>query len=140
AALIYGLVTDRIRRKWFPISPRALWSDLRDAITFKLSHDDLSVYNAVQRLSYVGVILAALLVFLSGLAIWKPVQFQGLTALSYDFQGARLAHFLAMAAIALFILIHVTLAVLVPRTIKSMITGRVRVKAKPVGTMPIAGE
>jgi len=140
AALIYGIVTGRIRRKWFPITPRALWHDLRDAATFKLSHDDLSVYNAVQRLSYVGVILAALLVFLSGLAIWKPVQFQGLTALFVDFQGARLVHFLAMAAIALFIVVHVKLAVLVPRTIKSMITGRVRVKADPSGAMPAAGE
>jgi thiosulfate reductase cytochrome b subunit len=139
-ALIYGLVTGRIRRKWFPITPRALWHDIRDALTFKLSHDDLSVYNAVQRLSYVGIILAALLVFLSGLAIWKPVQFQGLTALFVDFQGARLVHFLAMAAIVLFMLVHVTLAVLVPRTIRSMITGRVRVKANPSGAMPAAGE
>jgi thiosulfate reductase cytochrome b subunit len=139
-ALIYGLVTGRIRRKWFPITPTALWSDFRDALTFRLSHDDLSVYNAVQRLSYVGVVFAALLVFLSGLAIWKPVQFQGLTALFVDFQGARLVHFLAMAAIVLFLVVHVTLAVFVPRTIKSMITGRVRVKSTPSGAMPAAGE
>jgi thiosulfate reductase cytochrome b subunit len=68
------------------------------------------------------------------------VQFQGLMVIFYDFQGARLVHFLAMAAIALFILIHVTLAVLVPRTIKAMITGRVRVKVKPIGAMPATGE
>ena len=140
AALIYGLVTGRIRRKWFPITPMALWHDFRDAMTFRLNHDDLSVYNGVQRLSYVGVVLAALLVFLSGRAIWKPVQFQGLMMVFYDFQGARLAHFLAMAAIALFILVHVSLAILVPRTIKAMITGRVRVKVKPIGVMPAAGE
>jgi thiosulfate reductase cytochrome b subunit len=139
-ALIYGVVTGRIRQKWFPITSTALWNDFGDALTFRLSHDDLSVYNAVQRLSYVGVILAALIVFLSGLAIWKPVQFQGLMVIFYDFQGARLVHFLAMAAIALFILIHVTLAVLVPRTIKAMITGRVRVKVKPIGAMPATGE
>jgi thiosulfate reductase cytochrome b subunit len=140
-ALIYGLVTGRIRHKWFPITVAALWHDFRDALTFRLSHDDLSVYNAVQRLSYVGVILAALLVFASGLAIWKPVQFQWLTALFYDFQGARLAHFLGMAAIVAFLVVHVALAVLIPKTIKAMITGRVRVKAKTMGgAMPAAGE
>ena len=68
------------------------------------------------------------------------MQFQGLMMVFYDFQGARLAHFLAMAAIALFILVHVSLAILVPRTIKAMITGRVRVKVKPIGVMPAAGE
>ena len=140
AALIYGLATRRIQRKWFPITVAGLWRDFADALAFKLSHDDLSVYNAVQRLSYVGVVLATLLVFASGLAIWKPVQFQWLTALFYDFQGARLAHFLAMAAIVLFLIVHVALAVLVPRTIKAMITGTVRVKNKNAAAMPAPGE
>jgi thiosulfate reductase cytochrome b subunit len=140
AALIYGFATGRIQRKWFPISPRAVWRDLTDALTFRLSHDDLSVYNAVQRLSYVGVVLATLLAFASGLAIWKPVQFWWLTALFYDFQGARLAHFLAMAAIVLFLVLHVSLAILVPSTLKSMITGNVRVKSNSMGAMPAAGE
>ena len=42
----------------------------------KLSHDDLSIYNAVQRLLYLGVILAGVVIVLSGLSIWKPVQFK----------------------------------------------------------------
>ena len=129
AAFIYGFSTGRLQRKWFPVSIGAVRRDLADALIFRLSHDDLSVYNAVQKLSYIGVVLAALLVFASGLAIWKPVQFWWLTALFYDFQGARLVHFLAMAAIVAFLIIHVALALLVPRTLKSMITGNVRVKA-----------
>jgi thiosulfate reductase cytochrome b subunit len=140
AALIYGLVTRRIQRKWFPITPVGVWRDLIDALTFRLSHDDLSVYNAVQRVSYVGVVLATLFAFASGLAIWKPVQFQWLTALFYDFQGARLVHFLAMSAIVLFLLAHVSLAILVPRTLLAMITGKVRVKRKDMGAMAAAGE
>jgi thiosulfate reductase cytochrome b subunit len=139
-ALIYGLATRRIQRKWFPITAAAVWRDLTAALTFRLNHDDLSVYNAVQKLSYIGVVLAMLLVFASGLAIWKPVQFQWLTALFYDFQGARLAHFLAMMAIVLFLAVHVTLAVLVPRSLLAMITGKVRVKRSNMGVMPAAGE
>jgi len=62
------------------LSPRLI-PDAVAALTFKLSHEDLSVYNAVQRLLYLGVILAGVTVALSGLAIWKPVQLQGLTAI-----------------------------------------------------------
>jgi len=139
-ALIYGFASGRIAHKWFPITVSGFFRDLTDALTFRLSHDDLSVYNVVQRVSYVGVVLATLLVFVSGLAIWKPVQFQGLTALFVDFQGARLVHFLAMSAIAAFLVIHVTLALLVPRTIKAMITGWISVKRKSLAGMTAAGE
>ncbi len=139
-ALIYGLATGRIQHKWFPISVSSFARDFIGAATFRLSHDDLSIYNAVQRVSYVGVVLATLLSFTSGLAIWKPVQFWWLAALFYDFQGARLAHFIGMAAIALFLVVHVSLAILVPRTLKAMITGNVRVKYKDMGQVPAAGE
>ena len=63
------------------------------------------------------------LVVLSGLAIWKPVQLWWLTDLFYGFQGARWVHFTCMVGIVLFLVVHVTLALLVPRTILSMITG-----------------
>jgi thiosulfate reductase cytochrome b subunit len=86
------------------------------------------------------VVLATLLSFTSGLAIWKPVQFWWLTALFYDFQGARLAHFLGMAAIVLFLLVHVSLAVLVPRTLKAIITGTIQVKRKNAAVMAAPGE
>ncbi len=67
---------------------------INDALHFRLQHDDLTRYNAVQRLLYVGIILVGILQVLSGLAIWKPVQFSELAALFYDFQGGRLVHFL----------------------------------------------
>ncbi len=127
-ALTYGIFSGRISKKWFPITPRAVLHDIKEALSLRLSHDDPTVYNAVQRLLYVGVTLAALLVFVSGLAIWKPVQFQTLTWLFYDFQGARLVHFLAMSAIALFLAVHVLLAMLVPKTLIGMTLGKVTVK------------
>src|SRR5436853_860476 len=55
--LILGFATGRFRRKLWPISPRAVIADGLAALKGKLAHDDLSVYNAVQKLLYTGVIL-----------------------------------------------------------------------------------
>ena len=63
---------------------------------------DLTRYNAVQRLLYIGIIFVIILQVLSGLVIWKPVQFSELAYLFYSFQGARLVHFLGMVAIVGF--------------------------------------
>ncbi|MDZ4791917.1 MAG: cytochrome b/b6 domain-containing protein [Hyphomicrobiales bacterium] len=128
AALIYGFASGRIGSRWFPVSISALIHDFKEALSFRLAHEDPTIYNSVQRLSYIGVVLAAFMVFLSGLAIWKPVQFQTLTWLMYDFQGARLVHFLSMAAIVLFLVVHVSLAFLVPKTLVGMTLGRIAAK------------
>jgi thiosulfate reductase cytochrome b subunit len=130
AYLGYGIVTGRFRERLFPISVREAIGDVRDALRFKLAHADLTVYNSVQKLLYIGVMLAAVVQVLSGLALWKPVQFQELTALFGGFQGTRLAHFIGMAAIVGFLVIHVALALLVPRTLVAMIGGGPRLPAR----------
>jgi len=122
--LALGIATGRFRRKLVPIRPADVLADARAALTGKLSHDDLSVYNAVQRLLYLGVIVAGIIIVLSGLSIWKPVQVQELTALFGGYDAARYVHFFAMAAIAGFLVIHVIMAVLVPRSLRAMIVGR----------------
>jgi thiosulfate reductase cytochrome b subunit len=122
--LTLGFITGRFRRKLLPITPSAILADTRAALTFKLAHDDLSKYNAVQKLLYTGVILAGVIVVLSGLAIWKPVQFQELTTLFGGYDFARYVHFFAMAAIVGFLVIHVALALLVPKSLRAMVTGR----------------
>jgi len=99
-------------------------ADAKAALTFKLSHDDISVYNSVQRLLYLGVILAGIVVVLSGLSIWKPVQLQELTALFGGYDVARYVHFFAMAVIVGFLLIHVLLALIVPKSLRAMVKGR----------------
>ena len=65
-----------------------------------------------------------MLIVLSGLSIWKPVQFQELTALFGGYEAARYVHFFAMAAIVGFLVIHVVLAVVVPKSLRALITGR----------------
>jgi thiosulfate reductase cytochrome b subunit len=119
-----GLATGRFRRKLVPIRPGEVLADAKAALTGKLAHDDLSVYNAVQKLLYVGVILAGIVMILSGLAIWKPVQLQELTAVLGGYDAARYVHFFAMAAIVGFLVVHVVMALLVPKALRAMVTGR----------------
>jgi thiosulfate reductase cytochrome b subunit len=119
-----GLITGRFRRKLLPITPSLVIADVKAALTFKLAHDDLSHYNAVQKLLYTGVILCGFLIVLSGLSIWKPVQFQELTALFGGYDIARYVHFFAMAAIVGFLLVHVALALLVPKSLRAMVAGK----------------
>jgi thiosulfate reductase cytochrome b subunit len=118
-----GILTGRFRRKLFPIRPREVLHDLLAALRGRLAHDDLSVYNAVQKLLYVGILLTAFVIVLSGLSIWKPVQFQVLTAFFGGYNTARYVHFAAMTAIVSFLAVHVTLAVLVPKSLRAMIIG-----------------
>jgi thiosulfate reductase cytochrome b subunit len=119
-----GLATGRFRRKLLPIHPAEVVSDVKAALTGHLAHDDISVYNAVQKLLYIGVILCGVLIVLTGLSIWKPVQFQELTALFGGYDFARYVHFFAMAAIVGFLVVHVLLALLVPKTLRAMVVGR----------------
>jgi thiosulfate reductase cytochrome b subunit len=119
----YGLATGRFRRKLLPVWPRDVIATVRDALRFKLGHDDITHYNAVQKLLYIGIIAVIVVQVLSGFAVWKPVQLSELAALFGSFQGSRLVHFIGMALICGFLLVHVALALLVPKTIGAMITG-----------------
>jgi thiosulfate reductase cytochrome b subunit len=122
--VVIGLATGRLRRKLLPIRPAEVVRDVAAALTGRLAHDDLARYNAVQKALYAGVLLAGGVIVASGFAIWKPVQFQELTALFGGYEGARLVHFFAMAAIVLFLVVHVVMALLVPKSLRAMIRGR----------------
>jgi thiosulfate reductase cytochrome b subunit len=119
----YGLVSGRFYERFFPITPRAVLHDVTQALRGHLAHEDLTVYNAVQKLLYIVVILAGILQVVTGIAIWKPIQFSEITAWFGGFQNARIAHFLGMSVIAGFLLVHVALSLLVPRTLLAMLTG-----------------
>src|SRR5262245_3622170 len=123
AYLVYGLYTGRFGRMLLPIRAWELLAEVRAALALRLSHADLTRYNAVQRLLYIGIILVGIVQVLSGLVVWKPVQFSELAVLFGTFQTARLVHFLGMAAIVGFLIVHVSLALIVPRTLIAMLTG-----------------
>ncbi len=123
--LLYGLLSGHLGRSFLPLSPVAIWRDLLAALALRLDHR-LGRYNAVQRLLYVVVLVLGVLAVASGLALWKPVQLQALTELLGGYEVARRVHFLAMAGIVGFILVHLILVVLVPRSLPPMVTGRAR--------------
>ena len=77
----------------------------------------------MQKILYLGIILIGILIVISGLALWKPVQFSELASLFGSFQTIRLVHFLCMSAIVLFLIVHVALALLVPKSLVAMLTG-----------------
>ena len=122
--VILGVATGRFRRRLLPIRPADFIRDLRAALSGRLTHDDLSVYNAVQKGLYLSVILAGIVIVASGLAIWKPVQLRELTALFGGYDTARFVHFFTMAAIVVFLAIHVAMAIIVPKSLLAMIRGR----------------
>ena len=124
AYLAVGFATGRFKKKLLPISPGGVISDAAAALTGKLSHADLSHYNQVQKLLYAGIIVVGVVVVLSGLSIWKPVQLQYLTAIFGGYDIARYVHFFCMSAIVAFLALHVLLAVLVPKSLRAMIIGR----------------
>ena len=122
--LALGFASGRFRKKLLPITPRGVISDARAALTGKLAHDDLTRYNYVQRLLYAGIIVVGIVIVLSGLSMWKPVQLQYLAALFGGYDVARYVHFFCMAAICGFLIVHVALAVLVPKSLRAMVIGR----------------
>ena len=121
--LAYGLWSGHFRRDLQPPPPAAIGRDLGAALHGRLAHA-LGRYNAVQRMAYCGVILVVVGLVGSGLAIWKPIQFQLITGFLGGYENARVVHFVAMALLVLFVFIHVVMVALVPKTFLPMLTGR----------------
>lgn len=125
--LVYLLLnagTGRLWKKFFPLSPRAMWADLRAAFHGRLSHADPRRYNNVQRAAYLFVMVDIVILVLSGLVLWKSVQFPLLRELMGGYEAARRVHFFGMAALVGFAAIHLVMATLVPRSLRAMIVGR----------------
>jgi thiosulfate reductase cytochrome b subunit len=116
--------TGRFRRQLLPLRPRELLADALAAVRGKLAHDNLAQYNAVQKFAYLFILADLAVLVVSGLVIFKPVQFPILRTLLGDFDNARVVHFVAMAGLVGFVVVHVIMAALVPRTIVAMVRGR----------------
>lgn len=125
--LVYLLLnagSGRLWKQFFPLSARALLADLSAALRGRLSHADPRRYNSVQRAAYLFVMLDSVLLVLSGLVLWKSVQFPLLRELLGDYEAARRVHFFAMAALVGFVGVHLAMVALVPRSLRAMILGR----------------
>ena len=123
AYIVMNIITKRLWTRFFPFSPRSIWQDTQAFLKGTLSHADLSHYNAVQKVLYVSVMFAILAVILSGLVLFKSVQFPLLRELMFGYEGARRVHFIAMTFLTGFFIVHVFMSLLVPKSLKAMITG-----------------
>ena len=121
--LVYGIATGRLRERLLPIRFGDVVKTVRETLHLKIDHSDLTTYNAVQKLLYIVVILAGISQVVTGMAIWKPMQFSGLVSLLGGFQIARITHFTGMSIIVGFLVVHVALSVLVPSTLWAMLAG-----------------
>lgn len=122
--LLLNAATGRIRRKFWPLSPRAFLNDLTAALRGRLSHADPSRYNTVQKVAYLCVWADLLLLVLSGLVLWKNVQFPLLRDLMGGYEAARHVHFFSMTFLVAFVALHLAMVALVPRTLVAMVRGR----------------
>lgn len=122
--LVTNVLSGRLLRRFFPVSPRGLLHDMGAALRGHLMHDDPRQYNQVQKLAYLFAMLDGIALVLSGLVLWKSVQFGVLRTLLGGYEGARLIHFFAMSGGVAFLLIHVGMTLLFPRTLLTMTRGR----------------
>lgn len=119
----YGVLAGHWRRHFFPLHIDEFKREIGNLLRLKVSHE-IGVYNIFQKSAYIGVVLMLIAIVCSGAAIWKPVQLWWLVGAMGGYEGARIVHFLAMAGIAGFVIIHVMMVALVPDTLPPMLTGR----------------
>ncbi|HVR50180.1 MAG TPA: cytochrome b/b6 domain-containing protein [Pseudorhodoferax sp.] len=122
--LVLNIVSGRLRTRFFPLTLRGIWRDLRAALHGALAHADPRHYNSVQRAAYLFVLLDTVVLVLSGLVLWKSVQFGLLRELLGGYEAARRVHFVAMAALVGFVAVHLVMVALVPRSLIAMIRGK----------------
>ncbi|WP_345827632.1 cytochrome b/b6 domain-containing protein [Pantoea sp. BRR-3P] len=122
--LTMNIVTGRFAKKFLPLTLRGIQQDAINALKGKLAHADLRHYNNVQRAAYLFVMVDCLLLVLSGLVLWKSVQFGLLRELLGGYEAARFIHFYAMTALMGFVVVHLVMVALVPKTFIAMLRGR----------------
>lgn len=119
-----NLLSGRFFKRFFPLSPRGVIDDLIAALRGRLRHTDPHRYNQVQKAAYLLVMVITALLVISGLVLWKSVQFDLLRELLGGYEAARYVHFFAMGLLITFVSIHLLMVACVPRTLRAMIIGR----------------
>jgi thiosulfate reductase cytochrome b subunit len=89
-------------------------------------------YNAAQRIAYTLIIIMGIGSVITGLAIYKPVQFSGFTWLCGGYEAARAEHFILTIGYVLFFLIHITQVIKTGwNNFQAMVTGFEVFKTSP---------
>lgn len=122
--LVLGVVTGRFRNKFFPLSLQQFKCEIIQSLRGNLQHTDLRQYNMVQKFAYLLLLLDGMALVVSGMVLWKPFQFPLLSMMLGGYETARYIHFFTMSAMVLFIVVHLLMVLVVPRTLLAMLRGR----------------
>jgi Ni/Fe-hydrogenase b-type cytochrome subunit len=123
--------------EWRDLVPRRgdvrdAWEMIRFYLFVRREHPRQGKHNALQRATYFSLPLIGGVLVVTGIAIWKPVQFAPLTQLLGGYALARYWHFIGMLALVLLSVIHVFMVVTVdPYSLRSMITGGYNASKSP---------
>ena len=115
--------------EWRDLVPRR--GDARDSIEMikfylfvRRDHPHQGKHNALQKSAYFAMPILAIIIVVSGLAIWKPVTLGFITRLFVNYKWARFVHFTAMVLLLLLAIVHVFMVFAVdPYALRSMTTG-----------------
>ena len=132
AYLAYGIFSGHFWRDLISFSPMSAYRNLRLELKIVVLHGT-GEYNIIQRVLYICVIWIVIALVVSGMAIWKPVQFQILTAFLGGYEPARRVHFFAMLGLVAFLAIHVGASLAIKGTMQSMFTGRLAKSGREAG-------
>ena len=87
-------------------SLRESWQVLLHDLRLRKTAPIAKKYNGAQRIAYTAIILMGIGSVVTGIAIYKPVQFGWLCALCGGYEAARLEHFILTIGYCLFFLVH----------------------------------
>ena len=110
-----------------PSDARGALAMMRYYLRLSKDHPLQGKHNPLQKLAYTSIVLLGCAAILTGLAIYKPLQFGWLTALLGGFQAARYWHFWIVWIFVAFTIVHVILVFAVdPASFRAMLTGMYR--------------
>jgi thiosulfate reductase cytochrome b subunit len=113
----------RRRLFWPPRDARPMFQQLAYYVRLRKDAPPTDLYNSLQRSAYTAAILLGLAVVLSGLVMWKPVQLAWLGIIMGGYDGARFIHFACLVALFGFVVTHVVMVALHPKSLVEMVTG-----------------
>jgi thiosulfate reductase cytochrome b subunit len=114
------------------------WQVILHDMFLSKKHPPRRKFNGAQQLAYTGVIVMGAGSLLTGLAIFRPIQFAWITALCGGYGTARLIHFVLTVGFVLFFMLHIVQVIRAGwNNFRAMVTGY-EVAPAPVQQAPLS--
>ena len=103
---------------------REAWQVVLHDLHIRKTAPPQNKYNGAQRIAYSAIVVMGFGSLVTGLVIYKPVQFYRLCALCGGYESARVIHFILTIGYVLFFLIHIVQVMLAGwNNFQAMVTG-----------------